>query len=1332
SRLDDGRICREMVDEFDPLKFFVSVRGMEHDQLFTEFNAGAARQMSLSIRVREREIENVKAQLFFREAEATKAIRLCAEASNFEAIEISLRDKMNALKERNVVLEKEQNALDVKVTDLEALAVSKEHELTDLNSLVTSVKSQNDNLANRVNELEISSFRLQEKITVYENCIDQLEKIQDDRMKVVNDKFDKLYTNFVEMALHLDEKFYSHLLTTIFDRMWLLTHDMKLAIVNCLNLIEYLSALGAAIGKAIEKGMQDGLSAGITNGKEGRVLIDVAAYNPSMKVDYISALQQLQNVNFSLLARFKSNKDASVETVTNILRLEGPHAEKLGLNELQPNDDRLMVLIHHSPDHVVGATSLSLALDVSSTEGTFNTAAATTDTTTSLSTTFASASTIAPIFVDDYEVIGADDQAVADGDVVSFPNVANIPSPRELLSSRSLNLYAPFSSASVTSYGPSHLGPIFSVFSARLTLLLQYTSVGMPIFAGMTAYVPYVNENGVSPLLDFIIVRSRLDDGRFCREMVDEFDPLKFFMSVHGMEHDQLFTEFNVGATRQMSLSVGVREREIENVKAQLFFREAEATKAIRLCAEASNFEAIEISLWDKMNALKERNVVLEKEQNALDVKVTDLEALAVSKERELTDLNSLVTSVKSQNDNLADRVNELEISYFGLQEKITVYENCIDQLEKFQDDRMKLLTHDMELAIVNCLNLIEYLSALGAAIGKAIEKGMQYGLSAGITNGKEGRVLTDVAAYNPSMKVDYISALQQLQDVNFSLLARLKSNKDASVETVTNILLLEGPHAEKLGLNELQPNDDQLMVLIHHSPDHVAGATSLSLALDVSSTEGTFNTTASTTDTTTSLSTTFASASTIAPISVDDYEVIGADDQAVADGDAASFPNVLPKKVQLCQFPICKTDMETQWDLVFAVDSLEQIICLRACCKTLHISLSAHSFLEAGLRTAAMGFLRIVFKNRSHPRISFFFYYCQYFHFTYDFSFSSFTNTCLLKCAKLVDAILFRALAFLISLLGTCLIKNALKLLVCEYQSCPGTICADDPSVNKIHGSGSSSSTSIGVSRESSSGHSTMKFANNCPLTDTLGHPHTLRDFCQFVCGTLCPPGVAKLLWHFSDQKASLYSRIFLLLALLSSVWPENIPPAHSSDVPQYVLGRRSYPQASRRFLSGLKTVTHLSGINLLLFRVITPPSTGSFSILGAVDKTACNFLTLGFPIIPLYGNGDLTTTKFIQTKWSVIRLQSLLQLVVVLVTIFLEGYVRRRPTSVLWSWLFSSSYCISHGGRRLARSELFMIAHGEYFRRTQLYSGPMDNANLLVQKWFRVRKMDLGLLLG
>nr|GEZ07562.1 putative transposase (putative), gypsy type [Tanacetum cinerariifolium] len=204
------------------------------------------------------------------------------------------------------------------------------------------------------------------KVAAYEDFIGQLEKFQDKKMEEVNEKFDKLYANFVDMALHLEEKFYPHLLTTIYGRQWLLTYGMELVVVKCLNSTEYLSALGAAISKAVEKGMHEGLSTGITHGAEGRKLADVAAYNLSTEADYLSALQRLQNVNFSLIAELKSNKDASVDTIMNLLRLDDALAERLGLTESQPHANQVMVPIHHSPDQcVVGASALSLSLDVS-------------------------------------------------------------------------------------------------------------------------------------------------------------------------------------------------------------------------------------------------------------------------------------------------------------------------------------------------------------------------------------------------------------------------------------------------------------------------------------------------------------------------------------------------------------------------------------------------------------------------------------------------------------------------------------------------------------------------------------------------------------------------------------------------------------------------------------------------------------------------------------------------------------------------------------------------------------------------------------------------------
>nr|GEW30128.1 glycerophosphodiester phosphodiesterase GDPD1, chloroplastic-like [Tanacetum cinerariifolium] len=491
SRLDDGSVCREMVDEFAPLKFFASVRGMEHDQLFTEFNVGAAHQMSLSaevrmraeynirekkrlksvieekdrlLKARDKEVKNLKAQLLLKEVEATEAIRLRAETSKLETAEKSLRYEVNALNERKTILEKEHNALDVKVTNLEAIVISKERELTDSTTQLTSIKSQNDNLADQVHELQVSFSELIGKLSNYENLTERLEEFQDAQLKVINNKFDKLYTDFVEMSFHLEERFYPHLLTTIAGHRWLLTYGMELVVAKCLNSPDYLYAFGTSISKAIEKGMKDGLVAEITHGKEGRVLTDVAAHNPFTKADYVSALQQLQGVNFPLLMELKANKDASIKVVMNILRLEEHLAERLSLNESQPHDDHLMVPINHSPDKtVVGASALSLALDVfdawvqrirenimshrslfqdvfiplaepfsaaavTCTEGTFDTVPATVDTIVALFVTFASASIVDPIFIDDYEVTSTDDQPtatenVADENASPFPNV---------------------------------------------------------------------------------------------------------------------------------------------------------------------------------------------------------------------------------------------------------------------------------------------------------------------------------------------------------------------------------------------------------------------------------------------------------------------------------------------------------------------------------------------------------------------------------------------------------------------------------------------------------------------------------------------------------------------------------------------------------------------------------------------------------------------------------------------------------------------------------------------------------------------------------------------
>ncbi|GJV14572.1 hypothetical protein Tco_1359895 [Tanacetum coccineum] len=204
----------------------------------------------------------------------------------------------------------------------------------------------------------------------------------------VNERVEKLDADLAEMACPLEEKFYPYLLTTISGRRWLLTHGLKLVIVKCLNSSEYLIALGAAISHSIEKVMQDGLAAGINHGRAGRSLADIVAYNPSAEADFNSTLQELREVDFRLLANLKSHKDASIEDVMNLLRLEIPLADAPGMDSLQPDIEQLKVPIHSTSISVPGATGTTMAL----------------------STTFASAISIPPISVEDYEIIHADGQ----------------------------------------------------------------------------------------------------------------------------------------------------------------------------------------------------------------------------------------------------------------------------------------------------------------------------------------------------------------------------------------------------------------------------------------------------------------------------------------------------------------------------------------------------------------------------------------------------------------------------------------------------------------------------------------------------------------------------------------------------------------------------------------------------------------------------------------------------------------------------------------------------------------------------------------------------------
>ncbi|GJT92867.1 kinase-like domain, phloem protein 2-like protein, partial [Tanacetum coccineum] len=390
--MNDGHLCANMIDHFTPPAFFKTVRGMEHEQLFTEFNVSTARNLSLSSEVRmraeynilekrkwrtlaeekntlleakDKEIEDLKSQLLRAREESAEVTQLRAQVFGLEATENSLRGEVASAKDRNTLLEQECDSLKLKVTGLESAIVDKDHKLSELGASSSSLKSQNQSLVDRVHELEVSSTDLREKLEMYEGFLKRLEEYQDKLMEPLRTRLAEIDTDFTRCCMRFQENFHPHLLNVIAGRRWLLTHGMKLLVVKCLNSNEYMEALGHAFGRAIEKGMQEGLAAGIEHGQAGRCLTDLEAYIPSAEDDFNSAIRELRDLNFPLLQELSTKKDASTWDIMDLLRLDDAVAETLGMTDLQPDASQLMVPVHHKQDKVIiGSQALSLALDI--------------------------------------------------------------------------------------------------------------------------------------------------------------------------------------------------------------------------------------------------------------------------------------------------------------------------------------------------------------------------------------------------------------------------------------------------------------------------------------------------------------------------------------------------------------------------------------------------------------------------------------------------------------------------------------------------------------------------------------------------------------------------------------------------------------------------------------------------------------------------------------------------------------------------------------------------------------------------------------------------------
>nr|GEZ64378.1 putative transposase (putative), gypsy type [Tanacetum cinerariifolium] len=463
SVLDDPDVYHSVVDKLAPSCFFPSIM------------------------VRMRSEHNLRERKVFER----KCVRHADMLKEKDAKIVDLKAyKINILKEHNIALDKEKNTLEGHVVTLESATTTKDAELASLNAQTAKLTIYLSILQLFGDELSTNAASLKSE---WDGLVDQCEVILDAHVKEISNRVVGLDYELMDLVLHLDEEFYPRFLTTISSRRWIFGHGLRLAVMKCRQSLDYGATFRAVIGLAIDKGVQVGLAAGIDHGKARRGLADVASYDLSMEARCVSAVLTFRNLDFEpsyeqLLLPIHRKEDNVVVGETSLsdsLNVVHNRCQKLKKGSLSGRSS-----ISDAADVLVDMLSSENLIGEASTSGVPTTVVATTALFVSITTTLVSS--IPPISMADYEALDAEPQPETSySSKVVFENKTLETTPEHPTTN--------------SSYGPSHLGPSF-----RLLLHdwhhFSVFKVYMSISTRITDFVLYVSENGVSSLLDLIMV----------------------------------------------------------------------------------------------------------------------------------------------------------------------------------------------------------------------------------------------------------------------------------------------------------------------------------------------------------------------------------------------------------------------------------------------------------------------------------------------------------------------------------------------------------------------------------------------------------------------------------------------------------------------------------------------------------------------------------------------------------------------------------------------------------------------------------------------------------
>nr|GEW44561.1 hypothetical protein [Tanacetum cinerariifolium] len=675
---------------------------------------------------------------------------------------------------------------------------------------------------------------------------------------------------------------------------------------------------------------------------------------------------------------------------------------------------------------------------------------------------------------------------------------------------------------------------------------------------------------------------ARIDNPVTCRNLLDHVTSPGYLAMLRN-QHDAGFLDsFNINSAQHVAwFSNCKRDAEVAEFKAKLEKSESEAAKMEELRKCVSDLEATVSVKVGEAASLAASYVGLLEKVSALEFHNDGLKSQVVGESKMREEFLSCQDAAKRR---FAKRAVELDDRIADVRRDMDndLYPHMLTAIA----GRRWVVRQGFRLAVHKCARSIKCRSALGKVISMAINKGIQEGLEAGVIHGRAGRSLTYIKAYDPGVEGEGNT------DINPEF-ARFQPSLDQVVSAERRGLCSPSSSAPDGASGFVPPNDSYIGEYVFaFVPELVRSPSKCFYHLVRSFPLWT------------QLSAFFGMTCFVATVDKISWAEACAADFGIVVLFDFGFVYGLMERCLLSFFRqrCLKWPCRSYWrELLLRIprDWPEYMMHDRSCISltiyftcvgpTHHNHGSRNQFMYKTPLTMVYRLALILIARAffvSAGRVPFVRYSTSCVLQQYpsssitakislssiDFLFSVSTKTCLVRWAKLMDAILLNASAFLFSLRGTCLIENISKrsINVLAFLGC-----------------------------------------------------ESFFDTAEYF--TFCVALYYQVVYVHFQVQISILSFLDKLppIVTVCSGYSGKI----ATLIPYVIVGSLG---GGTFYVSA--TILHSAGIVVLLRIVTIPSSTGDFSIPRGVDGTAWIFLRPGRSMIPLYGDGDLTTMKFIR----------------------------------------------------------------------------------------------------